>query len=283
MNRRRFTLTASCASAFPAWSDTASLPYSALGACTRIINAAAVKAAGGEYIEEAVRRLLVPDKSEAEWQKKLEEAKACPLPIEACNSFLPGTLRSTGSDANHEAVLEYAQTVFNRAQQAGVKIIVFGSSGSRKLKAGDTKEQAEKQFISLLKKMGPLAKANGITIAIEPLRRQECNFINTVIEGIGIVEQVNHPNIRMVGDIYHMLQNSERPDDLLKAEPWSIHVHIAEKEKRSAPGVMGDDFRPFFATLKKINYKGRISIEGKWKIEELPKAYEVISSQAREA
>jgi sugar phosphate isomerase/epimerase len=61
------------------------------------------------------------------------------------------------------------------------------------------------------------------------------------------------------------------------------HTHIAEKEKRSAPGVMGDDFSPFFKAYKEIGYQGRISIEGRWKVEDLPKAFQVIRRQARAA
>ena len=101
------------------------------------------------------------------------------------------------------------------------------------------------------------------------------------MEGAAIVEQVNHPNVRLQFDIYHMLQNGENPNDLRKAAPLLRHGHIAEKEDRTAPGVKGDDFRPFFNVLADIGYTGRLSIEGKWKPEDLPRAYQVIRNQAR--
>jgi hypothetical protein len=40
------------------------------------------------------------------------------------------------------------------------------------------------------------------------------------------------------------------------------HAHIAEKEKRTAPGVQGDDFRPYLRALQEINYTGALAIEG---------------------
>lgn len=46
---------------------------------------------------------------------------------------------------------------------------------------------------------------------------------------------------------------------------------------------MGDDFRPFFQAFKEVGYKGRIRVEGKWQVEELPKVYQVIREQARSA
>jgi sugar phosphate isomerase/epimerase len=277
MNRRNFSLSAAAlATVQPSWSRSATPLFSKLGVCTALTNAEAVKAAGGDYIEEAVGRLLMPGRPESEWLENRAAAHASALPILACNSFLPGTLKCTGPAANPAGVLQYAETAFLRARQAGVKIIVFGSGGSRRLPGGFPQEQAEAQFVALLKKMGPLAEAQGVTIAIEPLRRQECNFINTVLEGAAIVERTNHPGIRLLFDIYHMLQNGEDPIDLEKTAPLLVHGHIAEKENRSAPGVAGDDFRPFFAALKAAGYKGRLSIEGKWNIGQLPKAFEVI-------
>ncbi len=47
--------------------------------------------------------------------------------------------------------------------------------------------------------------------------------------------------------------------------------------------IKGVDFRPFFAALKAVGYPGRISIEGRWKNEDLPKTYKVIREQARDA
>ena len=36
-------------------------------------------------------------------------------------------------------------------------------------------------------------------------------------------------------------------------------------EVRSAPGVKGDDFTPYFKALKQIGYKGAIALECNWK------------------
>lgn len=285
MNRRIFSLSAASAAvaATPAWGQPAELLFCALGACSPLKNGKAIQAADGDYVEENLKQFLIPDKPDSEWAENLAKAKACPLPIPSCNNFLPGTLKSTGPDTNHEGILQYSETAFKRASQVGVEIIVFGSSGSRRLPEGFPTEKANEQFVALLRKMGPLAQAYGATIVVEPLRRQECNFINTVSEGAAIVEKVNHPHIRLLFDIYHMLQNGEDPNDMGKVGHLLAHGHIAEKEKRSAPGVMGDDFKPFFAALKAVGYQGRISIEGRWKTEELPKAFEVIRQQAREA
>jgi sugar phosphate isomerase/epimerase len=62
-----------------------------------------------------------------------------------------------------------------------------------------------------------------------------------------------------------MKTEDEQPNAILKYGHLITHTHIAEKEGRTSPGVHGEDFRPYFEALKKIRYKGMISIECQWK------------------
>ena len=244
-----------------------------IGVCTSIRNAPILKEAGVDYIEESVRRFLVPEKPEEDFEINLEAAVNCGLPVRACNGFLPGSLKSTGPDADHEGVIEYAATAFRRAKRAGIRTIVFGSSGSRSIPERFNRQRAEDQFVALLKQMGPVAAPQGVLIAIEPLQVSETNFINTVPEGAEIVLRVDHPNVRLLADIFHMLRMEEPPD----------HIHIAEKARRTPPGVEGDDFRPFLHALTETGYTGCISIECGWEemSSQLPVAVQTLHDQMR--
>lgn len=254
--------------------------FRSIGACTTPDKAGAVQAAGGQHIEPSVTGFLIPDKPDAAWAKNLGAAKTSPLPVVACNGFLPGSLRSTGPTTHHDGILGWAATALARAKQVGVDRIVFGSSGSRNLPDGFSKDQAKAQFVDLLRRLAPVAAQHDVVIVVEPLRREEDNFINTVLEGAWFVEQVNHPNIRLLADLYHMLCNGENPEDIRKVGPLLRHAHIAEKDGRTAPGVHGDDFRPFFRALRDVGYADRLSVEGKWEISDLPKAFATIREQA---
>lgn len=255
--------------------------FSAVGMAGPLDKAAALKEAGAEFLTVGVGNLLVPDKSEAEFEKLLAKAKESPLPVLACNGFIrPKNLRCVGEEANHDEVLEWADTTFKRAKRVGAKFIVFGSGGSRQLRDGWPKEKADGQFVALLKKMGPLARAQGITVVVEQLNERECNYITTIAEGAAIVRKVDDPNVRLLADLYHMAMMGDGPEDLDRAMDVVVHVEIAEKEGRSVPGVNGVDFRPFFEVLRKRGYDGAISIEGRWKMEQLPKAFATIREQA---
>lgn len=258
--------------------------FSAIGIAAPLDQAAALKAAGAEFLTESVGNFLVPDKPEAEFEQNLAKLAASPLPVLACNGFIrPAHLHCVGPEANHDLILEWSETTFRRMKQAGGKIIVFGSAGARKIPDGWPKDKADAQFVALLKKMGPLAEAHGITVTVEQLRAEECNFINRIGEGAALIRAAGHPRIRLLADLYHMACMGDTPADLKAAMDVVTHVEIAEKQGRTVPGVSGDDFRPFFRVLRESGYQGAVSIEGKWTDAQLAPAFAEIASQADEA
>jgi sugar phosphate isomerase/epimerase len=252
-----------------------------MGICTRYSNAEMLQQAGYSYVEEGVGKFLIPDKSDEEFSAILDDASRYSLPVEACNGFIPSSMKSVGPDAVHVHILQYMETAFKRAQQAGVEIIVFGSGGSRNIPEGFSRSEARRQFIDLCKQMAPIAKKYGVTVVLEPLNSQECNFVNSVAEGGEIVKAVNHPNFRLLADIYHMKMDNESPENIVKYGKLIKHVHIAEKQDRAVPGTYNEDFGPYFDALRKTGYKGRISIEAQWKDlpAQAPIAIETIKKQ----
>ena len=234
------------------------------GVCTSVDNAQKLKDAGYDYLEAGVQKFLVPQADDAEFQKNLAAAKAGPLPVYACNSFIPAELKCVGPEANPTGVIAYAKTALERAKQAGVKRIVFGSGKARAIPEGFDRAKARQQFVDILKQMGPLAGQNDVIVIIEPLNTKETNFINSVAEGTEIAKEANHPNICVLADFYHMALENESPDSIRQAGAMLKHCHIAEKENRLAPGTTDYDFTPYFKALKDIGYQGGISIEGRW-------------------
>lgn len=252
-----------------------------IGICTSYANGENMNKYGYSYIEEEVGKLLIPTKTEEEFNVLLEDALKSPIPIKACNVFIPGSLKSVGPNAVHSKILEFAETAFRRAQKAGVEIIVFGSGGSRSIPENFSHDKAREQFVDLGKKMAPIAQKYDITIVLEPLNTKECNFINSVSEGGEIVKDVNHPNFMLLADLYHMKMDNESHENIIKYGNLIKHTHIAEKQDRAVPGTFDEDFRPYLEALKKIDYKGKMSIEARWKDfdAQIPAAIKTIKTQ----
>ena len=236
----------------------------AIGVCTSMKNSHKLKAAGYAYIEESVGGLLMPLEPEEKFEKKYAEFRKSALPVETCNSFIPGSLKSVGPKAAHDKILSYVETAFRRAKKIGVKIIVFGSGGSRGIPEGFDRAKAKAQFVDLLKKMGPVAGKYDVLVCIEPLNRGECNFINSVGEGARIVKLIDHPNIKLLADMYHMAREGEPAAEIVKAGALLYHCHIAENKERGYPGKNREDLTGYLAALKQIGYRGRISVECRW-------------------
>src|SRR3546814_3651661 len=74
---------------------------------------------------------------------------------------------------------------------------------------------------------------------------------------------------------------NESPRIIRKAAKYIYHCDLAEKEGRTAPGVHGQDFTPYFQALKDIGYQGKIAIECRWEdmAEQLPSAVAVLGNK----
>ncbi|SOE19765.1 Sugar phosphate isomerase/epimerase [Spirosomataceae bacterium TFI 002] len=267
------------------WKDFSAKKYVPPLACqTKFENIDAVKAAGGSFIGSSVGEWLDPDGPEDEFLARVAKGKSASLPIKICNGFIrPKHLHATGPEANHDELMVYIEEVFRRAQRANVHMINFGSGGSRKIPEGYDYETAMDQFIALLKRIGPLAAKYDLTVGVEQLRHQECNFINRISEVERVVRGANHPNIKAVADFYHMVTEGDTPADLKKVTDILMHVEIAELIDRRMPGTTNQDFKPYMSILKKAKYKGAISVEGRYEVSELANGFATITKQWLEA
>ena len=214
---------------------------------------------GFDYIELSLRDLMSLSESElALLAGRLERSG---IRCEACNNFFPPQIHLTGQDADLTEALNYAGKALDRAARLGACIVVFGSSASRNVPYGFPTKKAWQQLVELLGNLGPMAKAHGITITIEPLNKLESNIINLHAEALRLAQEVDHPNIQMLLDFYHLTMERETPEAILQAGSFIHHVHLAKPEGRLFPTEPEDELRRFFSYLARIRYSRRCSIE----------------------
>ena len=236
---------------------------------------------GLDYLEAGVASFLIPESSEEEFAANRQLAATVKPPIYSANGFFPGDIKIVGPEADMERAVRYSETALRRASELGMKVLVLGSSGSRSIPEGFSREEAEEQFVGFLKAIAPAAEKYGVKVGIEPLQKDETNFINTVREGAAIARKTGSPNICVIADLFHMAREKEGPDAIIDSADKLVHCHIAECGERTAPGVAGDDFTPYFKALKDIRYTGRISIECGWNdiASQLPVAIQTMKEQ----
>ncbi|MDD3244493.1 MAG: TIM barrel protein, partial [Eubacteriales bacterium] len=154
------------------------------GVCTTADNWAAAAAAGCDYGELSFQS--VAGMEQEAFDGLCAQIGQSGFASEVMNSFLPGSCRLTGDAADHEAALAFAEAGFDRAVQAGAKVVVFGSGMARQVPEGFSVREAAGQVSAFAGKAAALAAQRGIVLAIEPLGTGECNLIHTVSEALEI-------------------------------------------------------------------------------------------------
>lgn len=221
-----------------------------------------------DYLEENVQRFLVPEQPQAYFEELLAEAHALPIPIEAANVLLPSNLPLIATPTQQVDTLRlerYIKTVLQRAQQVGIRRIVFGSGGARACPPGYNRQDAVQQIGHHLATWSEWAREHDVQFVLEPLRYEETNILNTVAESGALVAQVASSGARLLIDTYHMACNREAPETISPYLSLLAHVHVAEQQDRAAPGRHGEDMRPYFSVLRQGGYDQRISIECNWR------------------
>lgn len=235
-----------------------------LGICGGPEIASAAKAAGYNYLELNTQAHLQGEADEAVFQPILEQIKNCGMPCLAANVFVPGHLKITGADVDFPRLTRYVSVVLERAERAGIRAIVFGSGGARRIPDGFDRSQAYAQLVTFGHMVAPISADHGVTIAVEPLNTGETNVLNSVREGLNYVKDVNHPAFRLLVDAYHWAKENEPAADIVTAGDWLAHAHIATYAKRLSPGAEACDFGPFFTALHQAGYDLLLSIEAGW-------------------
>lgn len=238
-----------------------------IGVCAPPRDLEKAQSYGFDYLEPPAAALAAMN--DADFQAFKARVFASRLRCTSSNSFIR-TLRVVGENVEADEVQRYLDLCLPRCREVGGEIVVWGSAGSRNVPAGFPRERAWEQIKSFLRLAGDAARPHSLVIAIEPLRHQESNIINTAAEALQLVRAVHHPNVRMIVDYYHMRVENEDPEIIWKARDEIVHFHFANPQGRRWPRSPSEDpeYARFFAIVKKVGFRGGISIEGNGSFEQ---------------
>jgi len=261
MNRRSFlkaTVGASVLAAAPVISKAEAVE---IGVCAGTEDLGKAERWGFDYLEPAAAAIAAL--SATEFERVRQQVLASRLRCRSFNSLIR-TMQVVGPEANLDAVSTYLNAALDRCRQLGARVVVWGSASSRNIPAGHSREQAWQEIKRFLQRAGDIAKSHELVIGIEPLRKQESNIINAGAEALRLVDEVKHPNVKMIIDYYHLRMENEDPDILVRARQHVVHLHFANPNGRRWPKSVDDDpeYGRFFQLVKQIGYTGGLSIEG---------------------
>ena len=161
-----------------------------------------MKSLGYDYAESHCQEIVRRDTAH------FDAMKATGLPVIAANCFIG--MPVVGENRDFAAIDEYLETLFSKAAYLGLKHLIFGSSGARRIPDGMSLEEGRAQIVEFLKyHVVPVAEKYNIPVAIEPLRPEECNAINTIDDGVAVAKAVDSHYVKVLADVAHMFVQGE--------------------------------------------------------------------------
>ncbi len=157
---------------------------------------------------------------------------------------------------------DYLSCLLDLCKDLDGKVLVLGSPKQRNIQPGQTYEDARKRACDLLASVLDKAQELGLTICIEPLSPVETDFINTVAQGMEIVKQINHPNLKIHLDVKAMYSETTPVPEIIrsvKAEDIG-HFHVNDPNLYG-PGMGEVDYAPIAQAISDIGWNKWLSVE----------------------
>ena len=157
---------------------------------------------------------------------------------------------------------DYLSCLLDLCSDLGGKVLVLGSPKQRSIVEGQTKEGAWQRAVELLSSVLDKAGKLNLTICLEPLSPVETDFINTVAEGMKMVRQINHPNLKIHLDVKAMCaEQTPVPDIISSVRAEDVgHFHVNDANLYG-PGMGDVDYGPIAEAIKDIGWDKWLSVE----------------------
>ena len=191
-------------------------------------------------------------------------AEARGLKISALHWLLsyPSGLHTNSPDsATRTRTRHYFMQLIRFCADLGAARMVIGSPKQRSITPGEDPDVTWQRTVEFYKHVAAVARECGVWLGFEPLGRWDTDFINSVGEGICLVQSVNHPHFRLTLDARAMSgEGRPLPEIIREAAPYLVHFHANDPNRRE-PGSGSLDFVPVLAALNEVKYDGWVSIE----------------------
>ena len=160
-----------------------------------------------------------------------------------------------------ERTRSFFLALIDACAELGGRLMVLGSPGQRRIEPGWDKAATRRRAADFLRSVLPRAAQRAVTLCLEPLSTQETNFLTTHREALDLIEQLGHPNCKLILDVKAMSTEPEPiPDIIRRSAPHLAHVHANDANRRG-PGFGETDFLPILTALRDAGYEGYLSVE----------------------
>ncbi len=179
------------------------------------------------------------------------------------STFVPPEANPVSVDsAVRASAIDYMKSRVDEAVLLGSDILVGGIYQAHKVFSGCGPTEQEWQWSrQYLREVGEYAAQGGVRLGLEFLNRFEVYLINTATDAARMCSDVGLENVGVLYDTHHANIEDPNPDIALPAcQAHLFHVHLSESH-RGTLGTGQVKWQETFATLKRLDYKGWLTIE----------------------
>ena len=182
-----------------------------------------------------------PGCPDAEFERAAMRIRQVGVQVPTTNLFLPAALKVTGPDIESRST--------DGLRQESVRAAVAARHADRRLRERRGAHGARRVSRRIRRSSSSSSSAGGsrrrrgrtgITVAVEPLRPQETNIINSAAEGLALVNAIDDPNFQLMVDFYHLASVQRRSGNHRAARAiTSVHLHMANPDRTRVPALAG--------------------------------------------
>lgn len=162
------------------------------------------------------------------------------------------------SSHSRKKLINYIKRYFLIARKLKCKNLVFGSPGSRKC-YNKSKQELDKIFFDFLVELNE--HASGLAFNIEPLAKESCEYLNSFMEAVEIIDGKNLKNIFIQLDIRSIIESNEDIYEILDYSQFINHVHTGNPGLDVPGKEWLDRHQKIAMAMKARGYKGSVTAE----------------------
>ncbi|KPL78768.1 hypothetical protein ADN00_05915 [Ornatilinea apprima] len=194
--------------------------------------------------------------------ERLRNALVAEGMLASCGTGLGPTTDISSPDPKiRQAGLDHLQACFEGAEKLGSPILGGVTYAAWGMFPDQGFRQRRDFCIQSLRLAGKMAADHGVTLCLEVLNRFEGYIINTAEQGIQLLNEIGHPNIKLHLDTFHMnIEEDNIFEAIMKAGNYLGHFHCVENN-RKIPGEGHIPWLEVQKALKLIRYQGYLVTE----------------------
>lgn len=169
-----------------------------------------------------------------------------------------------GSVASQRNGIKYLCGLIDQAVVLDARLIggpIYSYVGRAKAYTDNERKKHWQAVVKNLKAVTRHAAEQGKLVCFEPLNRFETDFINTVDQGLRLIEAVNNTVLKLHLDTFHTnIEEKHQGEAFLRAGRHLGHIHACGAD-RGTPGNDHIDWKSIATALTAIKYDGDVALE----------------------